>query len=59
MLTDLIRRAVTRLTTPLKTASYKCGKCGLQVDVTDYPDQVWNIIDQAINHACKPRAKTL
>ncbi|MDX3025356.1 hypothetical protein [Streptomyces acidiscabies] len=58
-LADLVRRAVMRLTTPLKSASYKCGKCGLQVDVTDYPDQVMNIIEMAIGHACKPRAKTL
>lgn len=56
---DLIRRAVKRLTTPLKTASYKCGKCGLEVDVTDYPDQVMNIIEMAIGHTCKPTAKTL
>lgn len=56
ILDDLIRRAVKRLTTPLKSASYKCG---LQVDVTDYPDQVMNIMDMAIGHACKPPAKTL
>ncbi|WP_435059517.1 hypothetical protein [Streptomyces sp. bgisy060] len=59
MLTDLIRRILTRLTTPLKTASYSCGKCGLKVEVTDYPDRVINVIEMAIGHNCKPKPKTL
>ncbi|MEV8103150.1 hypothetical protein [Streptomyces sp. NPDC088135] len=55
----LIRKILTRLTTPLKSASYSCGKCGLKVEVTDSPDRVFRVIDMAISHNCKPRPKTL
>lgn len=59
MLTDLIRRIITLLTTPLKSASYSCGKCGLTVKVTDDPDRVGRVLDMALAHNCKPPAKTL
>ncbi|MGW0999221.1 hypothetical protein ACWD5V_39340 [Streptomyces sp. NPDC002523] len=59
MLTNLIRRILTRLTAPMKTATYSCGKCGLKVKVTDYPDRVGRVLDMAIGHSCKPKPKTL
>ncbi|GGZ83423.1 hypothetical protein [Streptomyces rubiginosohelvolus] len=59
MLTDLIRRIITRLTTPLKSASYSCGKCGLKVEVTDDADRVSRVLDMALGHTCKPQPKTL
>lgn len=55
MLTDLIRRILTRLTTRLKTATYSCGKCGLKVTVTDDPDRVSRVLDLALAHNCKPK----
>ncbi|SEE58890.1 hypothetical protein SAMN04490357_7670 [Streptomyces misionensis] len=63
MLTDLISRIITRLTNQLKYGSYSCGKCGLKIEVTDYPDRVSRVLDIAIAHNCKPSkpkpAKTL
>jgi hypothetical protein len=59
MLTDLIRRILTRLTTPMKTATYSCGKCGLKVKVTDDADRVGRVLDLALAHNCKPQPKTL
>ncbi|MGW1290450.1 hypothetical protein ACWD4N_44440 [Streptomyces sp. NPDC002586] len=59
MLTDLIRRIITRLTTPLKSATYSCGKCGLKTQVTDYPDRVMSVLDIAMAHKCTPKPKTL
>ncbi|MFJ4745416.1 hypothetical protein [Streptomyces sp. NPDC088775] len=59
MLTNLIRQVLTRLTTPLKSASYSCGKCGLKVTVTDHPDRVGRVLDLALDHKCRPPAKIL
>uniref|UniRef100_UPI003F490D08 hypothetical protein n=1 Tax=Streptomyces sp. CA-136453 TaxID=3240050 RepID=UPI003F490D08 len=53
----LIRRIIARLTTPLKSATYSCGKCGLKVEVTDYPDVVMRYLDLAIAHNCRPQTK--
>lgn len=59
MLADLIRQAFTRLTTPMKSATYKCDRCGLSMKITDYPDRIGPILDVALAHACKPKAKAL
>ncbi|MGW1226609.1 hypothetical protein [Streptomyces sp. NPDC002530] len=55
----LIRKIRTRLTTPLKTASYSCGKCGFKVEATDYPDAIDRVLDIGLTHTCKPKPKTL
>ncbi|MFF9638743.1 hypothetical protein ACF1D2_29715 [Streptomyces bacillaris] len=55
----VIRKILTRLTTPLKTASYACGKCGFTVEVTDYPDRVDRALDIGLTHTCRPKPKTL
>ncbi|WP_431776503.1 hypothetical protein [Streptomyces cucumeris] len=59
MLTDLIRRILSALTGSMKHASYSCGKCGLKVTVTDHPDRVGRVLDLALDHKCRPPAKTL
>lgn len=59
MLTDLIRRTITRLTTPLKTVTYSCGKCDMTMKITDHPDRVNRLLDIALAHNCKPPTKTL
>ncbi|WP_168714104.1 hypothetical protein [Streptomyces sp. A1136] len=56
---ELIRQALTRLTTPMKTATFKCHKCGLSMKITDYPDRIGPLLDVALAHACKPRPKAL
>ncbi|WP_331745551.1 hypothetical protein [Streptomyces virginiae] len=56
---ELIRQALTRLTTPMKTATFKCHKCGLSMKITEYPDRIGPILDVALTHACKPKAKAL
>ncbi|MEW1639296.1 hypothetical protein AB0469_35240 [Streptomyces sp. NPDC093801] len=59
MLAEMIRQALSRLTTPMKTATFKCRKCGLSMKITDYPDRIGPILDVALAHACKPKPKTL
>ncbi|GAA1552665.1 hypothetical protein [Streptomyces globosus] len=59
MLAEMIRQALTRLTTPMKTATFKCYKCGLSMKITDYPDRIGPLLDVALAHAGKPRPKAL
>jgi hypothetical protein len=59
MRTDLLRRALYRLTGTLKTASYSCGKCPYKMEITDYPDRVSRFLDIALAHRCTPKPKTL
>ncbi|WP_331735296.1 hypothetical protein OG590_40180 (plasmid) [Streptomyces goshikiensis] len=59
MLTELIRQAITRLTAPVKTATYKCHRCGLSMKITNYTGRIEPILDIALTYSCKPRAKTL
>lgn len=59
MLTELLRNALARLTTPLETATYSCSRCGLRVKITDDPERVTQVLTLVINHPCKPKPKTL
>lgn len=58
MLTDLIRR-ITQASTPDKSAQFSCGKCSVKVKITNGNDPVGAVVDIALAHHCKPRAKTL
>lgn len=56
-LADLIRRIRAWLTTPMQTAEYSCGRCGLEMTVTDHPESVRRMLDIGIAHPCKSQPR--
>ncbi|MFI1701429.1 hypothetical protein ACH419_36490 [Streptomyces bobili] len=59
MLFELLRNALARLLPAMDTALYSCSRCGLRVEITDYPDRIVRLLDVVTKHQCKPKPKAL